>query len=116
MLHQVLDTAADSRRPLPISLRQATVHFAVQVATAAVPHAPLHAAHRVPYPCPCSMQEDMRVFNIFLFQFTLPASVILGLGIKTNLYSEPFRRSLLVRLFSIRLEDLLCLGCQRGMV
>lgn len=41
-----------------------------------------------------ALQEDMRVFNIFLFKLTLPASVILGLGIKTNLYSQHPHRSL----------------------
>ena len=31
---------------------------------------------------------DARLFNIFLFKFLLPASVVMGLGIKTDVYGE----------------------------
>ncbi|KAL4458898.1 hypothetical protein ABPG75_013763 [Micractinium tetrahymenae] len=37
-------------------------------------------------------KEDIRLFNVFLFKLTLPASVILGLGIKTNLYNADIWR------------------------
>lgn len=37
-------------------------------------------------------KEDMRVFNMWLFKATLPASVIMGLGIKTDLYDEEIWR------------------------
>ncbi|EFN53206.1 hypothetical protein CHLNCDRAFT_137056 [Chlorella variabilis] len=37
-------------------------------------------------------QDDMRIFNVFLFKFTLPASVILGLGLKTDLYKADIWR------------------------
>lgn len=37
-------------------------------------------------------RADMRLFNVFLFKLTLPASVILGLGIKTNLYNADIWR------------------------
>ena len=33
-------------------------------------------------------RADARVFNIFLFKFLLPASVVMGLGIKTDVYGE----------------------------
>ena len=31
---------------------------------------------------------DTRVLNIFLFKFLLPASVVMGLGIKTDVFGE----------------------------
>lgn len=47
-----------------------------------------HSTPRMHAPRPWHAQDDMRIFNVFLFKFTLPASVILGLGLKTDLYSE----------------------------
>jgi hypothetical protein len=63
-------------------------------------------------------QEDMRVFNIFLFRFTLPMSVILGLGIKTDIYDPDVWRFVGAFLMMRAIMLLACVvvvgGLQRG--
>ena len=53
---------------------------------------------------PCTPQEDLRVFNLFLFKFTLPMSVILGLGLKTDLYTADIWR--FIGAFLVRLSPI----------
>ncbi|PRW59648.1 PIN isoform B [Chlorella sorokiniana] len=60
----------------------------------------------------------MRVFNIFLFRFTLPMSVILGLGIKTDIYDPDVWRFVGAFLMMRAIMLLACVvvvgGLQRG--
>ncbi|KAI7841279.1 hypothetical protein COHA_005052 [Chlorella ohadii] len=60
----------------------------------------------------------MRVFNVFLFRFTLPMSVILGLGIKTDLYNADVWRFVGAFLMMRAIMLLACVvvvgGIQRG--